>query len=75
MNKPDKMALNISAGQRKDCTVLVERAGIPEFIKNTETLKRWQVEILNSFVYEFSNGFFRGNEQLYKGYETKRIWI
>ncbi len=39
---------------------LVERAGIPEFIKNTETLKRWQVEILNSFVYGYSNGFLEG---------------
>ncbi len=39
---------------------LVESAGIPEFIKNTETLKRGQVEILNSFVYGFSNGFLEG---------------
>ena len=39
---------------------LVEKSGIPEFIKNIQTLKNWQVEILNSFVYGYSNGFLEG---------------
>lgn len=39
---------------------LVEASGIPEFIKNIQTIKNWQVEILNSFVYGYSNGFLEG---------------
>jgi transposase len=39
---------------------LVEQSGIPEFKRNIKTLKNWQVEILNSFVYGYSNGFLEG---------------
>lgn len=39
---------------------LVEKSGIPEFLTNIQTLKNWQVEILNSFVYGYSNGFLEG---------------
>jgi transposase len=39
---------------------LVEQSGIPEFKRNIQTLKNWQVEILNSFVYGYSNGFLEG---------------
>jgi transposase len=39
---------------------LVEQSGISEFKKSIQTLKNWQVEILNSFVYGYSNGFLEG---------------
>lgn len=38
----------------------VEKAEIPEFKKAIKTLQNWQVEILNSFVYNYSNGFLEG---------------
>lgn len=38
----------------------VEESGIPEMMKAIETFKNWQVEILNSFVYNLSNGFLEG---------------
>lgn len=38
----------------------VEEANIPSFIKRIQTLKNWQVEILNSFVFDYSNGFLEG---------------
>lgn len=38
----------------------VEQADIPAFTKRIQTLKNWQVEILNSFVFEYSNGFLEG---------------
>lgn len=39
---------------------LVEKSGLPEFKKSIQTLKNWQIEILNSFVYDLSNGFLEG---------------
>ncbi|WP_230503692.1 ISL3 family transposase, partial [Sutcliffiella rhizosphaerae] len=36
---------------------LVNQADIPEFAKAVQTLKNWQIEILNSFSYNYSNGF------------------
>ena len=38
----------------------VEEANIPAFKKRIETLKNWQVEVLNSFVFDYSNGFLEG---------------
>ncbi|WP_312755288.1 ISL3 family transposase [Rummeliibacillus suwonensis] len=38
----------------------VEEATIPAFRKRIQTLKNWQVEILNSFVFNYSNGFLEG---------------
>ena len=38
----------------------VEQANILAFIKRIQTLKNWQVEILNSFVFAYSNGFLEG---------------
>ena len=38
----------------------VEEANIPSFIKRIQTIKNWQVEILNSFVFNYSNGFLEG---------------
>ena len=38
----------------------VEEAKIPAFIKAIRTLKNWQVEILNSFIFNYSNGFLEG---------------
>jgi len=38
----------------------VEQANIPEFKKSIKTLHNWQIEILNSFTYNFSNGFLEG---------------
>jgi len=38
----------------------VEEATIPAFIKAIRTFKNWQVEILNSFSFKYSNGFLEG---------------
>ncbi len=38
----------------------VEEANIPAFLKAIRTLKNWQVEILNSFIFRYSNGFLEG---------------
>ncbi|SFJ39505.1 Transposase [Halobacillus dabanensis] len=35
----------------------VERSGLREFIHAIQTLKNWQVEVLNSFAFNYSNGF------------------
>lgn len=39
---------------------MVNDAGIPEMDSAMKTFKNWQVEILNSFVYNYSNGFLEG---------------
>lgn len=38
----------------------VESSGIPEMINSIKTFKNWQTEILNSFAYDYSNGFLEG---------------
>lgn len=38
----------------------VEASGIKEFMDAIQTLKNWQVEILNSFAFEYNNGFIEG---------------
>ncbi|WP_199880617.1 transposase, partial [Bacillus massiliglaciei] len=38
----------------------VQDSGIPEMEKAITTLQNWQTEILNSFVYGYSNGFLEG---------------
>lgn len=38
----------------------VEASGITELKKAIETFRNWQTEILNSFVYGYSNGFLEG---------------
>ena len=38
----------------------VEKASIPAFLKAIQTFKNWQVEILNSFSFGYSNGFLEG---------------
>ncbi|SOB91244.1 transposase [Ureibacillus xyleni] len=38
----------------------VEELNIPSFLKSIQTLKNWQIEILNSFVFGYSNGFLEG---------------
>jgi len=38
----------------------VEEANIPAFLKAIRILKNWQVEILNSFIFNYSNGFWEG---------------
>ncbi|GGJ75407.1 ISL3 family transposase [Virgibacillus kapii] len=38
----------------------VENAGMKEFIQAIKTLKNWQVEVLNSFTFPYSNGFIEG---------------
>jgi transposase len=45
---------------------LVEETNIPEFLKTIKTLKNWQVEILNSFAYNYSNGFLEAINNLTK---------
>ena len=44
----------------------VKLVDIPEFNKAIKTLQNWQVEILNSFVYNYSNGFLEGINNLTK---------
>lgn len=44
----------------------IEEAGLPEFQKAAQTLKNWQIEILNSFTYNYSNGFLEGINNLTK---------
>ncbi|MGE6259445.1 ISL3 family transposase [Heyndrickxia sporothermodurans] len=44
----------------------VDKEGIPEFTRAAQTLKNWQIEILNSFSYNFSNGFLEGINNLTK---------
>lgn len=38
----------------------VEEAQIPAFTKAIQTFKNWQIEILNSFSFTYSNGFLEG---------------
>lgn len=45
---------------------LVEQAGIPEFQKALGTFRNWQTEILNSFSFNYSNGFLEGINNLTK---------
>ncbi len=43
-----------------------EREGIPEMQDVIKTFKNWETEILNSFVYNYSNGFLEGINNLTK---------
>ncbi|MDE3838084.1 ISL3 family transposase [Bacillus methanolicus] len=45
---------------------LVEASEIPEMEKAIKTFQNWQTEILNSFVYDCSNGFLEGINNLTK---------
>jgi len=45
---------------------LVKQTNIPEFGRAIKTLQNWQIEILNSFAYNFSNGFLEGINNLTK---------
>ncbi|PIC77999.1 hypothetical protein CSV74_00280 [Sporosarcina sp. P19] len=38
----------------------LEEAQIPAFLKAIQTLKNWRVKILNSFAFNYSNGFLEG---------------
>ncbi len=38
----------------------IEETTIPAFLKAIRTFKNWQVEILNSFSFKYSNGFLEG---------------
>jgi len=44
----------------KEFYELVETSGIPEMKRAIKTFQNWQTEILNSFVYPYSNGFLEG---------------
>ncbi len=39
---------------------LVEKSGMKEFMKAIETFKNWEVEILNSFTFGYTNGPIEG---------------
>lgn len=39
---------------------MFEEEGISELASVVKTFKNWQIEILNSFVYKYSNGFLEG---------------
>jgi transposase len=43
-----------------------EQENIPEFLTVIKTLQNWQVEVLNSFAYNYSNGFLEGINNLTK---------
>lgn len=45
---------------------LVTKTDIPEFNRAIKTLQNWQIEILNSFAYNLSNGFLEGINNLTK---------
>jgi transposase len=38
----------------------VKNIGLPEMMRSIRTFQNWQTEILNSFVYKYSNGFLEG---------------
>ncbi|WP_077703226.1 ISL3 family transposase [Virgibacillus dokdonensis] len=44
----------------------VEQEGLPEFEKAIRTFKNWQTEVLNSFLFDYSNGFLEGINNLTK---------
>ncbi|WP_075980617.1 ISL3 family transposase [Bacillus massilinigeriensis] len=44
----------------KEFYKMVEDTGIKEMCQAVKTFKNWQIEILNSFVYKYSNGFLEG---------------
>lgn len=44
----------------------VQQEGIPEFVKAIRTFRNWQTEILNSFLFDYSNGFLEGINNLTK---------
>lgn len=44
----------------------VTNANIPEFNRVVKTLQNWQIEIINSFAYNYSNGFLEGINNLTK---------
>ncbi len=38
----------------------IQRTNLPELIRGGKTLKNWEFEIINSFVFPYSNGFVEG---------------
>lgn len=44
----------------------VEKANVPEFLNAIKTLQNWQIEVLNGFAYNYSNGFLEGINNLTK---------
>ena len=50
----------------KDFYQQVEKEQITEFQKAIKTLQNWQVEVLNSFAFDYSNGFLEGINNLTK---------
>lgn len=44
----------------------IEEENIPEFLQTKKTFMNWQTEILNSFVFDYSNGFLEGINNLTK---------
>ncbi len=44
----------------------VEEIGIPEMKRTKKTFENWETEILNSFVFNYSNGFLEGINNLTK---------
>lgn len=45
---------------------LVEAKGLPEFNRAIGTFRNWQTEIVNSFSFNYSNGFLKGINNLTK---------
>lgn len=44
----------------------VQQERLPEFAKAIRTFRNWQTEILNSFLFDYSNGFLEGINNLTK---------
>lgn len=44
----------------------MDQCGIPELIRTAQTYRNWETEILNRFVFDYSNGFVEGLNNLTK---------
>lgn len=53
---------------------LATQTNIPEYNRVLKILQNRQIEILNSFAYNLSNGFLEGINN-HKSYEEKCIWL
>ncbi|WP_082090051.1 MULTISPECIES: ISL3 family transposase [Bacillus] len=55
-----KNSISLVKKELEELYKLIEDSKIPEMIKAIKTIQNWQVEVLNSFAYEYSNGFLEG---------------
>ncbi|MDR4888547.1 transposase, partial [Fredinandcohnia sp. QZ13] len=55
-----KSQISLVKKELEELYKFIEDSKIPEMIKAIKTIQNWQVEVLNSFAYEYSNGFLEG---------------